>query len=114
MSISIKRSNSAGFAAVEGFLILVILVAIAGVGAYVLHQKKVADTSLNNTAATSSTAATPTATTGTTASIDQLTQQDGQAEASVDSSSDTQVQQNAGSANAATSNVGGAYNENNL
>lgn len=106
-----QTNKSAGFAIMEGLLILVIVAAIAGVGAYVLHQKHNADATLSSA---SSTPAQTIAPAGTTASIDQLTQQDAQTEASVDNNSDSQTQQNASSANTSISNVGGAYNENNF
>jgi len=103
-----KGNKSAGFAVVEALLIIVILAGIVGIGVYIMHQRQTTKTTASG--ATSQTQAPA----GTTSSIDQLTQQDAQTEAGTDSQADNQMQQDATSANSATSNVGGAYNEANL
>lgn len=109
-----KNEGGAGFAVVEAVLVLVIVAGVIGAGAYVYsaHHKKSTDTEASVTNTSSTTQAVPL--NGTTSSIDQLTQQDAQSEANVDKSADAQSQSAATSANAAASNVGGAYNENNL
>ena len=101
--------STAGFAALEALLVVVVVAAIVGLGVYVMHQKDTADKNLNSTA-TSKTAAPA----GTAAAIDQITQQDAQTEANVDKNNDNSVQQAAGSDNTAVNNVGGAYDENSL
>ncbi|MDB5176238.1 MAG: hypothetical protein JWM81_1096 [Candidatus Saccharibacteria bacterium] len=114
MSKKILRKSSSGFALVEALLVLVIIAIIAGVGAYVLHQKNSADATLSSEAKISSSQSPTTTASGTSASIDKLTQQDSQNEASVDSSSDGQIQQTSTSDSSTVSSVGSAYNENNL
>ena len=115
MRISFHKLKNTGFAAAEGLLIVVMLVAIAGIGAYVLHQKKIANNTLSSTKDSGTTTQTTTQPAlGSTASIDKLTQQDGQTEAGVDSSADNQTSQNATSSNGAVNNVGGSYDESTL
>lgn len=112
MKVSPREDRSAGFAVVEALLILVILAAIVGVGAYVVRQKHNANSTLGSGTGGNSTSTKAPA--GTTTSIDQLTQQDAQTEAGVDAAADNSTQQTSTSANGAASNVGGAYNETNL
>ena len=115
MRLSSRKLETAGFSAIEGLLITIAIAAIVGVGGYVLHQKKIANGNLSSTSngsATTQTTAQPV--TGTTANLDQLTQQDGQTEAGVDSSADGQTSQNATSSNDAINNVGGSYDETTL
>lgn len=107
MKLSKQEDKSAGFALIEMVLILVILTAIVGVGVYVMRQKQNANSTLSSNGSALRTKAQP----GTAASIEQLTAQDAQTEAGVDSSADNQTQQDATSANTAVSNVGGAYDE---
>lgn len=110
MKATSKRDKSAGFAIVETLLILIILAAIVGVGAYVVRQRNNA----NNTFGTGSASTAKKASDGTTARINQLTTQESQTESNIDSSADTGTQQASTSANGAASNVGGAYSETNL
>lgn len=108
-----KSEGGAGFAVVEAVLVLVIVAGVIGAGAYVYsthHKKSTTDASLTSSSSTNQ--AVPL--NGTTSSINQLTQQDAQVEGNVDKSADAQSQATAASANTAASNVGGAYNENNL
>jgi hypothetical protein len=108
MGVRNTKSKTEGFAALEGLLLLVIAVAIVGVGAFVIHQKHSAEKTLSSSVTTSGQATAPT---GTTANIDQLTQQDAQTETSADNTADAGFQQAATGANGAVNNVGGAYNE---
>ena len=48
MRVLSPKSNSAGFAGVEAMLVIVIIAAVVGVGAYVMHQKNSAATTLGN------------------------------------------------------------------
>ncbi len=111
MKLIIPQPKSNGFAIVELILVGVIIVAILGGIGYVAYQRLTTSQQVATPAATTTTTAAPA---GTTASVDQLTQQDAQAETSVDASADSQTEQNATSANGTVSNVGGAYNESNL
>lgn len=107
-----SRPESSGFAAIEALLILIILAAVVGIGGYVVQQKRTATKTL---AAPSLSSVTPQATASSTAaSVEQLTQQEALSESGVDKTADNQVQQSASSTARADSNVGGAYNENNL
>lgn len=106
-----KNRSIGGFAVLEGLLVLVIIGAIIGVGAYVVKVRH--DVSKTTAVTTTTSAASPTATTaapGTTASIDQITQQELQSESASISSNDTAYQQAATSDSSAASNLGGAYN----
>jgi hypothetical protein len=111
MKFSAHKANSSGFAAVEGLLVVVMIAAIVGIGAYVVHQKNSTDKTLSSTS-NSTPEAKPAA--GTANSIDQITQQDAQTETGIDNTADSGIQQDSTAANAATNSVGGAYNENNL
>lgn len=113
MHVPIKKDNSAGFAAVEAVLIVVIIAVIGGVGAYVLKQNNAANHSLSSASHADNTAAIPVSA-GTTASIDQLTQLDAQSETDAYTAGDTQTQTNTSDANSAVTNVGGAYDETSL
>ena len=107
-----SKSASSGFAAIEALLLVVILAAVIGVGAYVLQQKKTVTKTL---AAPTVSSATPQASTsGAASSVEQLTQQETQTEAGYDNSADSQAQQADTSTVSAANNVGGAYNENSL
>lgn len=101
------NKNSQGFAAVEVILIAVIVLAIIGIGYYVIHQKN----SANQTLSTSnSSVLSP----GTTSGINKLTLQDANTESSVDGGYDGQIQTNISNANNSAAQVGNAYNESNL
>ena len=113
MRVPLLKDNTAGFAAVEAVLLVVILAIIGGVGTYVAQQKHTADSTLASSNSKSVPARTP-VTPGSATSIDQLTQKDAQAEANIDKSADSQAQQNAISSNSAVTNVGGSYDETNL
>lgn len=104
--MGVRLTKSGGFAAMEGLLVLVIVAAIVGVGYYVIHQKHSAQKTLSN-----SNSAPANAPAGTTASVDQQATNSATQEAGLDNSADSAYQQDAGSANGAVSNVGGAYNE---
>lgn len=112
MTASVKKETMHGFAHLEIVLVGVVIVIIGAIG-YMFYHNVIANKSDANTvnSAMQTPAAAPA---GTTASIDQLTQQAAAAEAGVDSSADAQSEQNATSADSAVSNVGGAYDENNL
>lgn len=108
MGILRRNDPRSGFALLGILLILVVIAAAGAIGAYV-WQHRANTATQNNTASTTGTV--PTAAAGTTAHVLQLTQSDAQDESKIDSGADTQAQQDAQSANAAQSNVGGAYNE---
>jgi predicted metalloprotease len=108
MGVKVGGNRQAGFAVVEAVLLVVLVAAIVGVGAFVVHQKHTADTTLASTNTSAGNAPT-----GTTANIDQLTEQDADTESSVDNTADNSYQQAAVGPNASLSNVGGAYNESN-
>jgi len=110
------RYRNRGFALVEAVLIVLVIAALVGIGAYVvqhrtstLNSSSTGNTSASNNGSGSNSSAVPA--NGTTASVDALTQADANSESGVDTKADTQAQQDAGSANTAVSNVGGAYNE---
>ncbi len=105
-----KQRHTGGFAAIEAVLILIIIVAVIGIGAYVLHQKSNSDKTLTTT----SSEPVAKASAGTTESIDQLTEQDAKDEAAVDKAGDSSLQQAATSPDTSVNNVGGAYNESNF
>ena len=108
-----------GFSAIEGLLVIVVLVVIGGVGYTVLnrgHKTASVDKTATTHAATqpeSQTAATdkPLAPVGTTESIDSLTTQDINSESSIDSAHSASEQATDQNANSAAANIGGAYNE---
>ena len=104
MSDSPKRQQ--GFAAVETLLIVVIIAAVVGVGYWVYKQRNKNDVTATNNSQTTVKAAA-----GTTSSVDQLTQADSQAEATIDKKYAANEQSNATSTNAALKNLGGAYDE---
>jgi len=106
MGVGMRKNGQAGFAGLEAVLLVVIVAAIVGVGAYVLHQRHVADKTLSV-----GTGAAGNAPQGTTTSIDQITEQDAKTESSVDNSADASFQQDATGPNAAVNSLGGAYNE---
>lgn len=110
MRYTFHKHRDSGFSVIEGLLVIVIVVAIFGVGAYVLNQKKTAD---NTFSSTGSSVAAP-ASIGSVAAIDKLTQQDSQTETIVDSAADDQTNQNASSADASLNSVGGSYDESTL
>jgi len=104
-----KIKSTAGFAAVETLLLVVILGLVAGVGYWVTTQRH--KTTASVTSLTPSTATK--AASGTATAIDQLTASDAQAETTISTKHDATTQANAASSNAAASNIGGAYNESN-
>jgi uncharacterized protein HemX len=106
MVVRLYKNKQAGFAVVEALLLIVIVAAVVGVAAFVMHQKHRADQTLTSTNTSAGNAPT-----GTTASVDQLTQQDAKTEASIDNSADASYQQAATSPNGSLGNLGGAYNE---
>lgn len=109
MPVSFKEDRSNGFSFIEAALVIVALVIVGAVGYLFYHNstKKPVSTAQSSV----SQVVTPA---GTTASIAQLAQQGADTEANIDSSSDNQTEQNAVSSDSAVSNVGSAYNENNL
>ena len=102
-----KRTPNAGIATAEMVMVLVVVAALIGIGAYVLHRNLAAKTST-----TASTINAPAG--GTTESIDQITANDAATEQQADKNADSRMQQDATSANSAVSNVGGAYDESTL
>jgi Tfp pilus assembly protein FimT len=108
------RRSDQGFSTVETLLVLVVIATITGLGFWVYrqnHTKTTANSSNSSVAGSTSSPATTSAAPGTTASIDSLTTQDVNSEQSIDSKYSNNDQTNAASANAAASNLGGAYDE---
>jgi hypothetical protein len=111
-----------GFSHIEGFLVVLVLVVIGGVGYSVIHRSHKVNSETSKPAVTtpvSSTtqttpAAQPLSTVGTTQGIDSLTAQDAGSESSIDSKHSNSDQTTTQSANGAASNVGGAYNESSI
>ena len=107
MGILQRNDSRSGFALLGVLLVVVILAAAAAIGVYVWQHR----TPAQNNTVSSTTTTEATAAAGTTAHVLQLTQSDAQDESKIDSGADTQAQQDAQSANAAQSNVGGSYDE---
>lgn len=125
MKISLKKMNGSGFAVLEAVLILVIIGAITGIGSYVLKQnntKSSIDTSISTNEPTAENiAATATVNTSklsainsTVEDISSILEQDFKDEVDVDVSSDDDVEANSLSSNNEASDIGDAYNENEL
>ena len=110
MRYTFHKHRDSGFSVIEGLLVVVIVIAVFGVGAYVLNQKNNAD---NTFSSTGNSVVAP-ATIGSVAAIDKLTQQDSQTETTVDSAADDQTNQNASSADDSLNGVGGSYDESTL
>ena len=102
--------SQAGFGAVEGLVIFVIVALIGTAGFYVMKNK----TTTENTDTTISAKKTTVdaSKVGTTAGIDQLTSLDDQSEGATDAKYQISEQQAASSDNASLKAVGGAYDEN--
>jgi Tfp pilus assembly protein PilE len=105
------KTSERGFSAVEAIVIVVIIGLVGGAGYVAYHRHH---TQGNMASTTSSSTQKVTTQPGTTANIDQLTQQDMNDEASVDSKYTSAYQSAAQSSNQAAANVGGAYNESNF
>jgi Tfp pilus assembly protein PilE len=97
------KTHQKGFTAIEGLLVLVMIIAALAIGFYVKGHN-----SVKNPTSSSSAKAT---TVGTTDAIDQITQQDAQAESSINAKYDASDQSAAASTNSAESNLGGSYDE---
>ncbi len=102
-----KIKSEQGFSAFETTLILVIIVALVGVGYWVYKQNH----NKTSTSSTAPTSAQAVKADGTTRSVDNLAQQDSLKESSINSKYETSEQASAKATNQATSNVGGAYDE---
>lgn len=113
MNVTNKLRKDAGFAAIEGVLILVILAAVVGTGVYVLKQKNSANKSLSSNTTTQNVDAAQTAA-SPTASLDKLTQQESISEAGFDTAGDSQTEQATTTVTSADSNVGGSVDESTL
>lgn len=105
------KISQKGFSAVEAVVVLVVVGLIGGVGYVAYHHQ-----TKNNTASTTttSTQSKVTAPAGTTTNISQITQQDMNDTATIDSKYTNAYQSTAQSTNQAAANVGGAYNEQNF
>jgi len=103
-----KKTND-GFFAIEGILILIIVIGIGGacVWAFINHSK----TSNNNSNNSNADNTQLTAPVGTTDRIDQLIQQDSQDESSINTKYDSDDQSAATSTNTSQTNLGGVYDE---
>jgi cytoskeletal protein RodZ len=104
------RQGQGGFAMLELVVLVILVLALAGVGLYIAHKRH-ATTPM---AATSNGQTTAAAKPGTTSSVDQITTQAAASEQNSVDSYDTEYQQAATSDNSAMSNLGGAYNESTL
>lgn len=101
-----NKSISNGFVAIEGILILIIVIGIMGACAWsYINNAKI------STKAPIISTTKLTATAGTTSSIDQLMQQDGQDENSINTKYDSNDQSAATSVDTSQTNLGGVYNE---
>jgi prepilin-type N-terminal cleavage/methylation domain-containing protein len=103
----LRQDKRAGFTVIEVLLVATVIAIVGGL-VYVYFQHQSTTTS-NNTSPISGISQAVVAPAGTTTSVAQLTAQYAQTEANVDKSADSQILQNATSANSAASNVGGAY-----
>ena len=102
------RQTEQGFTVIEGILVIVVLVVIAGVG--------YATFNVNSKAATkdqfsSATAPITTASTSSIQNIDTLTAQDANNESTIDSTHAVSDQTSAQSSSNAAANVGGSFDE---
>lgn len=113
MTASFNRETSRGFAHLEILLVAVAVVIVGAVG-YLFYHNIIANKSTDDTVSSTTNKSVAPAPAGTSARIDQITAQDAATEAGVDSNADTQSEQNVTSADSAVSNVGNAYNENDL
>ncbi len=119
----LRKKSIAGFALIEIFLSILIVVVIAGLTVIyftkmnesTLLVKKSDSNSNNGVSESSSQPLTQiTAPSGTTDNINQLLQQALEAEKNIDSSIDASILDNATSPDSAITNIGGAYDASNL
>ena len=112
MSHVFKRSED-GFGAVEGLLVIVLIVIIAGAGILVFKNRKTADSlpQSENAVTTASSQVVDAKKIGTTDGVEQDNSNETAGEDSINASHTNSDQQNVASANSAASNIGGAYNE---
>jgi len=108
--MKIYSRSQAGFGAVEGLAVFVIVALIGAASFYVMKNKSVTENQ-DTTIAAKNTAVDATKV-GTTTGIDQLTELDSQSENTTDSKYQSSEQQSAASDNASLKAVGGAYDEN--
>ncbi|MEI7918194.1 MAG: hypothetical protein WCH58_02320 [Candidatus Saccharibacteria bacterium] len=114
MKIKLQKKGSAGFAIIEVFLGLLIVVVIAGLTIlYFTQQNKIAAT-VNTIPDTPTVLTQITAPSGTTDNINQILQQALESEKNIDTSIDSSILDNATSTNSAITNIGGAYDASNL
>jgi prepilin-type N-terminal cleavage/methylation domain-containing protein len=107
------RKTQAGFTAIEFLIVIVFIAVIGGVGYHIYHDRyKPVSLSLSNTAAVNTTGSSvPSNVPAAIQNINSLTSQQASSEASIDSQYSSNDQADAQGANAAASNLGGAYNE---
>lgn len=98
-----------GFTALEGILVLAVLVVIGGISYAVLHRAS-HQASVASSQTSQSTQA-PAAPVGTTQSIDNLTAQDATSESAIVTRHTSADQTTAQNTNGAAANLGGAYDE---
>ncbi len=102
-----KLKTERGFSGIEALIIVVIVGVLGGVGYWVYSQNH-KKTPISSSIQTS----TPTIKLdGTTQSVDNLTNQDANMEASIDGKYENTEQSTARAANQAAQNIGGAYDE---
>ena len=121
--MSIRNTNESGFAVIESVLILIIIAAVIGVGGYVIKQRssvKVASESstsstktlVSNVAASTSTVAKLAVVNSTSSDITKLISDESNVETNLYKSNDSATLNSINDSNAAATNEGGAYNEN--
>jgi uncharacterized protein HemX len=109
-----NKLGQAGFGAVEGLMILVIIALIGGVGFYVYKQKSNADSKLSSSVTSTPETKSKVTANGTPESVDQMNQQEADTEKSINDKYQNSDKQSVNSANSAVSGVGDSYNESNL
>ncbi len=109
-----SKLGQAGFGAVEGLLILVIVGLLGGVGFYVYKQNNDAKSRLSNSSSSATATKSKVTADGTPESFDQMSQQESDNESSINDKYQNSDKQAVESANSATSSVGDSYDESSL
>ena len=102
-----------GFGAIEGLLVVVLVIIIAGAGILVVKNRKTANSlpESENATTTAPSQVVDANKIGTTDGVEQDNNNEITGEDSINASHTNSDQQNVASANSAASNIGGAYNE---
>ncbi len=124
--MNIRKTNKSGFAVIESVLILIIIAAVIGVGGYVINQKDSIKSSVGTSTSSTDTSATKdtedkysSATklqvvNSTNSDISKLISDESDTEFNLDKSSDSDALIKINDSNKAASEIGDAYNENDL